>query len=156
MLWEIIKRNKINTMSKTNLHETAYLNLMYVNLDFANVGDAAGLQNSAAAGNLYIALFTAAPSDAGGGTEATFGSYARQAVVRSASGWTVAGNNVSNAAEVAFPEATSGSETITHFAIMTAVTSGDMLNWAAVDTSRLVTSGVVVKFAIGALDVTED
>ncbi|MBL4593763.1 MAG: hypothetical protein JKX68_08120 [Flavobacteriales bacterium] len=129
---------------------------MYNNVDFANIGDAAGLQNSAAAGSFFIALFTAAPGEAGGGTEATFGAYARQAVARTAGGWTVAGNNVSNAAEITFPEATSGSETVTHFAIMTAITSGDMLNFAALDTSRLVTTGVTVKYSIGALDVTED
>ena len=143
-------------MSKTNLHETAYLTLLYNNVDFANIGDAAGLQNSAAAGSFFIALFTAAPGEAGGGTEATFGAYARQAVARTAGGWTVAGNNVSNAAEITFPEATSGSQTVTHFAIMTAITSGDMLNFAALDTSRLVTTGVTVKYSIGALDVTED
>ena len=60
-------------MSKTNLHETAYLELVYQNIDFANIGDVAGLQNSATTGSLFIALFTAAPGEAGGGTEATFG-----------------------------------------------------------------------------------
>lgn len=142
-------------MSKTNLHETGYLNLVYKNTAFANVGDTSGLQPSGTPGSLYIALFTADPTETGGGTEATFGSYARQAVTRGA-GFTVAGDTVTNAGEILFPEATSGSETVTSFAIMTALTGGDMLNFATVGTPRLVTTGVSVKFAIGALSVTEN
>ena len=142
--------------SKTNLCETASLELMFNNVDFANVGDTAGLQNSAAEGSFFIALFTVAPGEAGGGTEATFGAYARQAVARSVAGWTVSGNSVTNAALITFTEATSGSETVTDFEIMTAVTGGDMLYYTTLDTSRLVNTGVTVEFAIGALVVTSD
>lgn len=143
-------------MSKTNLSETATLELMFNNTDFANVGDTPGLQASATPGSFFIALFTAAPGEAGGGTEATFGAYARVAVARSGAGWTVSGDTVTNAALVTFTEATSGSETITDFAIMTAITSGDMLYYTTLDTSRLVNTGVTVEFAIGALQVVED
>ena len=48
---------------------TAFLNLLFANIDWANVGDAAGLQNSAAAGNLYLSLHTSSPGT--GGTQAT-------------------------------------------------------------------------------------
>ena len=142
--------------SKTNAFETDFLELLFNNVALANIGDAGGLQPSAAPGSLFIALFTTDPGEAGGGTEATFGGYARQAVVRSGVGWTVAGNNATNAAVISFPEATSGSETITHFAIMTALSGGDMLFHADVDTGRLVATGVTVEFAAGALDVNED
>ena len=73
--------------------------------DVAGVGDAAGLQNSAAAGSLYVSLHTADPGEAGEQTtsETAYTNYARVAVARSAAGWTVAGNNASNAAAVAFP-----------------------------------------------------
>lgn len=143
-------------MSKTNLCETATLELMFNNTDFANVGDTPGLQASATPGSFFVALYTAAPGEAGGGTEATFGAYARVAVARTAGGWTISGDNVSNAALITFVEATSGSETVTDFAIMTAITGGDMLYYATLGTSRLVNTGVTVEFAIGALDVTED
>lgn len=48
-----------------NAAATAFLNLFFVNTDWANVGDAAGLQNSAAAGSLYLSLHTASPAEAG-------------------------------------------------------------------------------------------
>ena len=48
-------------MSMSNASETALLNLLFNNTDWANVGDAAGLQNSAEAGSFYVALHTADP-----------------------------------------------------------------------------------------------
>lgn len=141
--------------SKSNAFETSMLNHIFNNVAISNIGDATGLP-AGTAGSLYVALFTVNPTDSTAGTEATFGAYARQAVARSAGGWTVAGNNASNTAAVTFPECTSGSETITGFAIMTAVTAGDLLYWGNVDTSRAVATGVTLEFAIGAIDVTED
>lgn len=142
--------------SKTDAFETSLLTLLFNNVDLANIGDTPGLQNSAAPGDFFIALFTTNPTDSTAGTEATFGAYARKAVVRSAAGWTIAGNNASNAALVTFVECTSGSETITGFGIMTALTVGDLLYWGNVDTSRAVATGVTLEFAIGAIDVNED
>lgn len=81
--------------SATNAFETKVLEHIFQNADIANIGDAGGLQNSASAGNLYVALFTAAPSDSAAGTECNYTSYARVAVERSASGWTVSGANYS-------------------------------------------------------------
>lgn len=142
-------------MSKSNLAETSTLELIFQNIAFSNIGDAGGLLPSVAPGNLYIALYTTDPTEADAGTEATFTGYARVAVVRSAVGWTVAGDVCSNAALITFPTATGGSETITHFAIRTAATLGDMLFHSPVTTPRLVNSGVTVEFAIGALTITE-
>lgn len=58
---------------------------MFNNTDFANIGDAGGLQNSATAGSLYISLHTSDPGEAGSQTtnEANYTSYARVAVARS-------------------------------------------------------------------------
>lgn len=53
----------------SNSAATAFLALLFENADWANVGDAAGLQNSAAAGNLYLSLHTSSPGE--GGTQAT-------------------------------------------------------------------------------------
>ena len=53
----------------SNAAATAFLELFFTNLDWANIGDAAGLQNSAAAGNLYLSLHTSSPGE--GGTQAT-------------------------------------------------------------------------------------
>lgn len=143
-------------MSKTNTFETDFLEHVFNNLAIANVGDASGLPAAATAGSLYVALYTVAPTDSTSGTEATFGGYARQAVARSAGGWTVSGNQVSNTAAITFPQATSGSETITSFSIMTASSGGDMLFYGTLGTSRAVSTGVTLEFAAGALTVTED
>jgi hypothetical protein len=48
-----------------NAAATAFLNLLFANVDWANVGDAAGLQNSATAGSLYLSLHTSSPAEAG-------------------------------------------------------------------------------------------
>ncbi len=53
----------------SNSAATAFLELFFKNTDWANVGDAAGLQNSAVAGNLYLSLHTSSPGE--GGTQAT-------------------------------------------------------------------------------------
>lgn len=42
----------------SNAAATAFLLLFFNNTDWANIGDAAGLQNSAAAGSLYLSLHT--------------------------------------------------------------------------------------------------
>lgn len=67
------------------------LKLVFQNVDHADIGDAAGLQNSAGAGNVYVALHTADPAGGNQSTsEATYTGYGnRVPVVRSALGWTV-------------------------------------------------------------------
>lgn len=49
----------------TNAAATALLSLFFNNADWANVGDAGGLQNSAAAGSLYLSLHTSSPAESG-------------------------------------------------------------------------------------------
>lgn len=107
-------------MSKSNTFENELLLLVFNNTDIANIGDAAGLQNSAAAGNLYVALHTAEPGEAGAqnANEVTYTGYARVAVARSGAGWTVAANQVSNAAAITFGQRTDvGSTVATHFSV---------------------------------------
>ena len=106
-------------MSASNDFETDILLLVFNNTDIANIGDVAGLQNSVANGSLYVALHTADPGEAGkqNTSETTYTGYARVAVARTAGGWTVAGNTVSNTATVTFGDSTVGSPTITHFSV---------------------------------------
>lgn len=119
--------------SKSNAFETDFLNHIFKNLAIALIGDASGLQPSAAAGNLYISLHTADPGEAGdqSTSEATYTGYARIPVVRSGSGWTVAGNQVSNAALVTFAICTGGSNVITHFGIGTSSAGAGKLLYKA-------------------------
>ena len=146
-------------MSATNAFETALLALYFNNTDHANVGDAAGVQNSATAGSFYISLHTADPGETGTQTtsEATYTSYARVAVARSGAGWTVSGNNASNAAAINFPACTGGTNTITHFGIGSDVSgAGNLFFKGALSASLAVSSGITPSFAIGDLDVNLD
>lgn len=146
-------------MSATNAFETALLNHYFNNADHANVGDAAGLQNSATEGSFYVSLHTGDPGETGDQTtsEATYTGYARVAVARSSSGWTVSGANASNAAAVAFGACTAGSNTITHFGIGSASTAaGNLFFYGALTASLAVSAGITPSFAIGELDVNLD
>ena len=103
-------------MSKSNAFETAVLGLLFNATPIPNVADNAA---SAPLTDLYISAHTSDPGEAGNqqSNEATYSSYARVAVARSGSGFTVAGDTVTFAADVVFPEATGGAETITHAGI---------------------------------------
>ncbi len=77
-------------MSKSDQWESDLLKLVFQNIAATKIGDAAGLLPSAGAGSLYVSLHTANPGETGLQTtsEAAYGGYARQAVVRSSGGWT--------------------------------------------------------------------
>lgn len=101
----------------------------------------------------YVGLYTAAPTDAGGGTEVSGGSYARV----SASFGAASGGAISNDAAVTFASPTADWGTVTHFGIFDASSAGNLLYWGALDTSRNILNGDnAPSFAIGALDITED
>ena len=146
-------------MSATNEFETNLLKLIYQNIAWANIGDANGLQPSATAGNFYISLHTADPGETGDQTtsEAAYTDYARVAVERSASGFSISGNQISNAAAISFPLATGGNATATHFGIGTAASgAGHLLKSGALDAPLAISNGITPSFAIGALKVTAD
>lgn len=107
----------------------------------------------------YIALYTGDPGEAGTAitNEATYGSYAR-VTVTAATGFSAAsGGSSSNTGLIQFPECTSGSETITHVAIVTTTSgAGQILYSGALTASRAISTGIQPQFAIGALVVTED
>ena len=146
-------------MSATNGMENAVLLLYFNNTDHANIGDAAGLQNSAAAGNFYVSLHTGDPGEAGDQTtnEAAYTDYVRIAVARTAGGWTVASNAATNTAAIAFIVASGGSETETHFGIGTASSgAGTLLFKGTLSPNISVSSGVQPNIPIGDLSVTAD
>ena len=101
---------------------------------------------------VYAALYTAAPSDAGGGTEVTGVSYARTAISFGAA----SSGSVTNDTAVEFPAATAGWGTVTHVGIFDASTSGNLLAWVALDNSKTVDTGDQLRFSIGTLTVSLD
>lgn len=147
-------------MTATNAFETAMLTLYFNNVDHANVGDAAGIQNSAAAGSFFVTLHTATLTDASTQltSETAYTNYARQAVARSVAGWTVSGDTASNAAVITFPTGGVTGSTVTDFGIGSdgTLVAGNLFFWATLAASRAISSGITPSFAIGELDVTCD
>lgn len=99
----------------------------------------------------YIGLFTAAPSDAGGGTEVSGGSYARKSVA-----FTVSGNLATNSAAVEFDVATADWGTITSVAVFDAVSGGNMIAYATLTASKAIANGDVLRIPLNDLDITMD
>lgn len=146
-------------MSMTNAAEANLLNILFVNVDWANIGNVNGLRGSTTAGSFFISLHTADPGEAGNQTtnEATYTGYARVAVARSGSGWTLTTSTISNAALVQFAQCTGGSNTLTHFGIGTDSTgAGNLLFKGALTSSLSVSNGIQPQFAASALTVTVD
>ena len=105
--------------------------------------------------NVYLALFTAAPSDSGGGTEVSGGSYARKAVSTTGQ-WNApgVGGLTDNINAQAFVTATASWGTVTHFGIFDAATAGNLLFHGALTVSKTVGSGDTFQFSAGDLDIT--
>lgn len=102
----------------------------------------------------YIALYTAAPSETGGGTEQSGSSYARTAAAFGAPTGTSPTSCANNAA-CTFPAVTSSGYTILGVSLMTAVSAGSMLRWQSISSLAL-SVGDQANFAIGAITFTED
>jgi hypothetical protein len=100
---------------------------------------------------VYVALFTADPTDANATAgEVTGGAYARQTIAFSAPT-----NGVfTNSGIVTFPTATANWGTITHFAIYDAATVGNLLVYGVLSTPKQVLSGDVFKFNASGISIT--
>ena len=102
----------------------------------------------------FVGLFTAAPSDTGGGTEVTGNGYARVATGT----MTISGTSpttATNAAAIEFAAASGGNwGAVGWAAIFDASTSGNMIAWAALSTARTINDGDVLRIPAGDLDVT--
>jgi hypothetical protein len=108
---------------------------------------------------VYVALFTADPSDAGGGTEvsAVGTAYARVAVTNNATNWPAAeSGSKANGTAIEFPEATDDWGTCTAFGIFDAETEGNLLCWGELTVDKAASAGDTLKFAIGDLVITQD
>lgn len=146
-------------MSASDGLETNILKVIFTNTTYAGIGDATGIVGSTANGSLYVSLHTADPGEAGSQTtsEAAYTSYARVAVARTTSGWTVSGNSVTNAAIINFPACTGGSATVTYFGIGANTSgAGQLLFSGALSASLAVSNGITPSFAASALTVTAD
>ena len=147
-------------MSATNAAANAILDLIFTAVTWADVAED---KVTSPATSFFVSLHTADPTETGTQvtSEAAYPApYARIGVVRTTGGWSVTGTdpaNVDNVAAITFAEATSGSETETHFGIGENVSgAGNLYFFGALDSSLIVTTNVQPEFAIGALNVTLD
>lgn len=104
---------------------------------------------------VYVALFTVAPTSAGGGTEVSGGSYARAAVTNNTTNWPAAASGIkSNGTAIVFPAATASWGTIVAFALFDAATVGVLIAWGTLTTNIVVPAGDTAQFLAGQLIVT--
>jgi len=132
-----------------------FLKLVYQAVAWANVADNAA---SSPLTSLYVSLHTADPTASGNqqSSEAAYTSYARVAVVRTSSGWSIAGETITNVNAITFPACTGGSETETYVGVGTAASGAGVLLWAGQLTSPLaVSNGITPSFAASQLSITE-
>jgi hypothetical protein len=116
-----------------------------------------GGATSTAPANVFFALFTANPTDSGGGTEVTGGSYARVSVANNTTNFATTSTGVkSNTTAVNFPAATASWGTVVGMAVFDASSGGNMLVWADLVTAKAIASGDQPYFAAGDFTWTED
>lgn len=142
-------------MSKSNSFENSFLKLIFNGTTIANIADDAGTDPLT---DLYVSLHTADPGEAGTQetSETTYTDYARVAVERSSSGWTVTDNEVVPAAVIHFPECSGSTSDVTHFAVGTAETgAGVILYSGEVTPTLLVSTGIQPQLGTGTT-ITED
>lgn len=113
----------------------------------------------------YIALYTAAPGETGGGTEVSGGSYARVQVAATFGNWegtngettnvdsAGTGGGTQNINAITFPSPTANWGSITHIASLDASSGGNFFFYGALTTPKTVNNGdPAPSFAAGALD----
>jgi len=99
----------------------------------------------------YVGLYTSDPTDAGTGTEVSGGGYAREAVT-----FTVTGNEATNSGVIEFDAATASFGTVTHIAVLDALTGGNIITHGALSASKAIGTGDIFRIAAGDLDITLD
>lgn len=128
--------------AKSNFFENALLGLIF---NATSIATLAQDSTTSPTSFLYVALHTADPGEAGNmaTNECSYTSYARTAVARNSSGWTVSGSTVNPAATISFPQATGGSETATHVSVgLSTVSTVDILYKGTLSPNITISNGV--------------
>jgi hypothetical protein len=99
---------------------------------------------------VYLALYTTAPTDSTAGTEVAGASYARKAITFNAA----SSGAATNSANVDFTNMPTS--TVVAVAIVDALTSGNILVYGALTTSRSVVLGDTLRISAGDLSISID
>lgn len=142
-------------MSKGDVFENEWLRLIFNATPIPNLADNAA---TAPLTSLFVALHTADPGEAGvqSTSEAAYTGYARVAVARTTAGWTVTGNSVSPAAEIAFPAGTGGGGTATHWSVGVASTGTTKVLYRGTISPNIVMGSGITPRLTTASTITED
>lgn len=100
----------------------------------------------------WVALYTTATTDAGGGTEVTGAGYSRKSVTFNTASGT--GGNTTNSNVPSFTASGGSFGTVTHIAIRDASTAGNALWHGAMTTSKTIADGETLEFAAGDISLT--
>ena len=107
----------------------------------------------------WVALYTAAPSDTGGGTQVSGTDYARvQATftVTAGTGGSADPSEAENSAAIEFPEAGGSWGEVVAVGVFDNSSGGNLLCWATLTTPKTIGTGDVARFAAGELVFTLD
>jgi hypothetical protein len=100
----------------------------------------------------YVALYTVAPSDSGGGTEVSGGGYARQTVAFAAA--TSGAGTTSNTGDVSWTASGAAFGTVVAIGIFDAVSGGNLLWHGNMTASKTIADGDTLEFSAGNIDLT--
>jgi hypothetical protein len=140
-------------MSKSNTTENDVIKLIFLGTD-------PSWRDISGQANFYLALHTADPTESGIQTnsEVAYTSYARVPVARTAGGWTVAGNQASNAAQLQFPKCTGLTTTARYVSIGLGDTGvgGQIIYSGQLSSDLDISNNIQPQFASPNLVITED
>lgn len=154
----ILFHGPLSTTRTTTLGQTVAFSVGEIVVSFTTASNATDylrnliinrfLRNQAfTPGTIYAGLYTTATDRTGAGTEVTGGAYGRVAITLSAGAAGVTANT--NLVSITVP-----ATTVTHMAILNAVSAGNMLLQSALTGGAQVTgSGDLVRFPIGDYDL---
>ena len=142
-------------MSKSNTTEAGVLALLFQATTFA------GLANDASTvpvASLYVGLHTADPGETGtqDTNEAAYTGYARVAVARTSSGFSINGSIITPVSNVNFPTSTGTAATITHFSIGVTSTGTGTILYSGTVTPVVAISTGIAPILTSATTITED
>jgi hypothetical protein len=102
----------------------------------------------------YVALYTVAPGETGGGTECSGTAYVRQSAAFTVSG--TAPTQAANSAAIEFPTAGNTWGTIVAAGVFDALSAGNLLAFSNLTVSKTIDTGDVLRFNTGTLIITLD
>lgn len=142
-------------MSKSSAFENDLLKAIFNSSNIANLLDNAG---SSPLTNLYIALHSSDPGDAGNQStnEISYTGYARVAVARDTTGFTVTGSVVNPKNNINFGICTAGTTTATYWSVGKLGSGAGQILYSGTITPSIAISTTVTPVLVPQTSITED